>query len=118
MRKALTLLALMLTACGHGEPQTPIAGGDHARGREYFERFGCGSCHKAPGLATAQGQVGPSLDGVANRAYVGGVLPNTPENLIAFIRFPQKFVPQGAMPDLGASESEARDMAAYLYTLK
>ena len=28
---------------------------------------------------------------------------------------PQRFEPGGAMPNLGVSEDDARDMAAYLY---
>lgn len=114
----LALLALVAGGCGQAERETQISGGDHGRGREYLERYGCGSCHVVPGLATASGKVGPPLDRVARRGYLGGVLPNTPDNMIAWIRFPQKFAPKSAMPDLGVSEAEARDMAAYLYTLK
>ena len=66
----------------------------------------------------ARGRVGPPLDGIANRVYIGGVLPNTPENMVSFIRDPQNAAPRTAMPNLGVSEPHARDMVAYLYSLK
>jgi cytochrome c2 len=62
--------------------------------------------------------VGPPLDAIAHRVYLGGVLPNTPQTMAAFIRAPQLADPRTAMPDLGIGEDHARDMVAYLYTLK
>ena len=76
------------------------------------------SCHTIPAVTQARGQVGPPLAGIARRAYLGGILPNTPENMVLWLRHPQKVDPKSAMPDLGVSEPEARDMAAYLYTLR
>jgi hypothetical protein len=38
--------------------------------------------------------------------------------MAAFIRAPQLADPRTAMPDLGIGEDHARDMVAYLYTLK
>jgi cytochrome c1 len=46
------------------------------------------------------------------------MLPNTPENLVRWLRDPQKLNPRTAMPDLGVTERDAQDIAAYLYTLK
>jgi cytochrome c len=115
---ALALLCLALAGCGNETAQVQVAGGDHKRGREFLERYGCGSCHLVPGIASARGQVGPPLDGIGRRSYLGGVLPNTPDNMVAWIRHPQKFEPDTAMPDLGVSEPEARDMTAYLYTIR
>jgi cytochrome c2 len=112
------LLALGLCACSGGGPRETLAGGDPERGRAHLERYGCGSCHVVPGVAGARGQVGPPLDGIAGRAYVGGILPNTADNMVAWMREPQKYAPRTAMPNLGVSEAEGRDMTAYLYTLK
>jgi cytochrome c2 len=112
------LLALVLCGCSGGGPREAVAGGDPDRGRAHLERYGCGSCHVVPGVAGARGQVGPPLDGIAGRAYVGGILPNTADNMVAWIREPQKYAPRTAMPNLGVSEAEGRDMTAYLYTLK
>jgi cytochrome c len=115
----LALMSLALGACArHEPPQVLVPGGDERRGRELIDRYGCATCHVVPGIGSARGQVGPPLGGVAQRSYIGGTLPNTPGNMVLFIRHPQKVRPGSAMPDLGVSEPEARDVAAYLYTLK
>jgi cytochrome c len=107
---------VLMTACGQAEP--PALGGDVENGRLLLRQFACGSCHSIPGVANASGKVGPPLEGIARRVYLGGVLPNTPENMASFIRAPQKADPRTAMPDMGVSEPHARDMVAYLYTLR
>jgi cytochrome c1 len=53
---------------------------------------------------------------VALRLYIAGLLINTPENMVAWIRHPQAVKPLTAMPDLGVPENDARDMTAYLYS--
>ena len=92
-----------------------ITGGNPAQASAYFTRYGCGGCHTIPGVTGADGEVAPPLAGLRKRVYVGGVLRNSPENLIAWIVEPQRFSPNSAMPATGISESEARDIAAYLY---
>ncbi len=42
------------------------------------------------------------------------MLPNTPENLVRWIQQPEQIRPGTAMPNLGISEDDARDIAAYL----
>lgn len=118
MRLALNVAAiLLLGACGAEDPP-PALGGDRENGKLLLRQFGCGTCHEIPGVADARGRVGPPLEGVATRVYLGGVLPNTPQNMSAFIRKPQAFAPRTAMPDLGVTEPHARDMVAYLATLR
>ena len=95
-----------------------ITGGDVDRGKQAIIRYHCGACHVIEGIGEANGQVGPALDGIAHRVEIAGRLSNTPPNLIRWIRFPQSINRAGGMPNLGVSEREARDMAAYLYTLK
>ena len=46
------------------------------------------------------------------------MLRNSPANLVRWIRDPQGVVPGNAMPNMGVSDAEARDIAAYLYTLR
>jgi cytochrome c2 len=46
------------------------------------------------------------------------LLPNEPDNLIAWIVNPQRFEPGTAMPTLGITEEDATHIAAYLYTLE
>jgi cytochrome c1 len=54
---------------------------------------------------------------MALRAYIGGVLPNTPHNLALWVRDPPAIDPRTAMPNMGISEVDANDIAAYLLTL-
>lgn len=96
-------------------PAWYVAGGDRERGRAAMVRHGCIACHVIPGIRTATGRVGPQLTGLSSQVYIGGVLPNTPENLVFWIQHPQEASPRTAMPDLQVTEAEARDMAAYLY---
>jgi cytochrome c len=113
--------ATQLTACGWAGGQrtsvTLVPGGDPGAGREAIRRYGCTSCHVVPGIQAAEAHVGPPLHDFAKRSYIGGVAPNTTANLILWIQSPQAISEQTAMPPLGVSEEEARDMAAYLYTL-
>ena len=122
-RSVLALLATVLavlalsTACGDGrEPRA--ADGDPAHGAELIASQGCGSCHQVPGVDGADGRVGPPLDGFAERTYIAGELTNTFDNLVQWIMDPQEIEPGTAMPDLGIDEEQARDLAAYLYTLR
>jgi cytochrome c len=94
-------------------------GGDPDRGLAAIDAYGCGSCHVIPGVrGAAEARVGPPLSGVGTRAYVGGVLPNTPDNLMAWLRDPPAVDPRTAMPNLRVTGPDARDIAAYLYTLR
>jgi cytochrome c2 len=80
--------------------------------------YACASCHRIPGITGPESPVGPPLEHIASRTILGGVIPNTPENMIRWIRAPQEVTPLTAMPDLGVSERDAVDIAAYLATLK
>ncbi|MFY3549606.1 c-type cytochrome [Achromobacter insolitus] len=70
-----------------------------------------------PGIAGARHHVGPSLAGIAQRPYIAGGVPNTPASMERWLRDPAAFKPGTAMPDLGLGAQEARDIAAFLYTL-
>jgi cytochrome c1 len=115
VRAAAAIAALcLLAAC---ERPAPVAG-DRENGRLLLRQFGCGQCHRIPGVADAESDIGPSLARVGERAYLGGALPNSPANLVAWIRDPQRFDPRTTMPNLGVTEAHARDMAAYLQEVK
>ena len=92
--------------------------GDPKRGAALIERYGCGACHTIPGINGANGLVGPPLNMMGRRIYIAGVLRNTPDNMMRWIRDPQKIVPGNAMPEMGITEAEARDLAAFLETLR
>jgi cytochrome c1 len=80
--------------------------------------YGCGGCHRVPGIADANGLVGPPLAAMGRRIYIAGLLRNTPDNMIMWLRDPQRIVPGNAMPDMGLSDRDAHDVTAYLYTLQ
>jgi cytochrome c len=95
-----------------------LTGGEPERGRGLMRRYGCAGCHDIPGVRGADGRVGPSLRGVAGHLYIAGVMPNTAANLVRWIEDPLTQAPGTAMPRTGAAGQEARDIAAYLYTLR
>jgi cytochrome c len=108
--------APLLAGCSQSneKPAFAVAGGDPDRAPALIENYGCGTCHRIPGIKGAQGGAGPPLIHFAERAYVAGMLPNTPVNLMHWIRNPQSVVPGNAMPEMGVTEQDARDIAAYL----
>jgi cytochrome c len=83
-----------------------------------IEYYGCASCHVIPGVAGADGLIGPPLDTIGSRAYVGGVVRNSPDNLVRWIQNAPGLDPKTAMPRLDVPEMDAREIAAYLYTLR
>jgi cytochrome c2 len=93
-------------------------GGDAERGREKIAAYRCGSCHTIPHVTGADGLVGPPLTAFGRRSFIGGELPNTPRNLVRWLESPHAIEPGVAMPTLGLDERSARDVAAYLYTLR
>jgi cytochrome c len=101
---------------GSGKPVWTVAGGEPRPGRQAIVDYGCSSCHVIGGVRKATGRVGPKLEEIGEQIYIGGVVPNTPENMIAWIRDPQNFSPETAMPDLDVTEQDARDIAAHLYS--
>ncbi|MDQ6685763.1 MAG: c-type cytochrome, partial [Pseudomonadota bacterium] len=95
-----------------------VVGGDAKRGPALIVAYGCAACHTVPGVDGAIGNVGPPLTRIGDRTYIAGMLRNTPPNLVRWIRDPQGVVPGNAMPNMGVTEAQARDIAAYLYTLR
>lgn len=120
MLRGLLLLILMLLAAGCrrdvGFVEKTVPDGDVSAGREALIVYDCGACHMIPGIPDADAYVGPPLNKYEQRHYIAGNLPNTADNLIDWIQNPQAIEPGTAMPALGVSESEARNIAAYLYS--
>src|SRR5436305_4199924 len=123
-RAKLVLVAVILAACGAAaagvlnqrEKQSRVAiqmtGGDPDRAMASVMRYGCAACHDIKGAKVPGGLAAPSLSGVAERIYIGGVTENSPDNLVRWIVNPKQFNPNTAMPVTGISEPEARDVAA------
>ena len=124
--KLLLLLAcattLTFSGCAEGERNradaAAMTGGDPARGEQVIDRIGCASCHTIPGIRNADALVGPPLTQMARRSYIGGVMKNTPDNMIRWLSDPPGVDPMTAMPNLHLSDADARDVASYLYTLR
>ena len=110
-------------ACGRelsaaGTTVTASTPPDVKRGHEALSQCACNACHIIPGVTGSNVHVGPSLDGIGSRTLIAGTLANTPENLARWLRETQKVKPGTAMPQLGVVEEDARDIAAFLGTLR
>jgi cytochrome c1 len=111
-----------LGACGvqsaGGGAASTATVGDPAEGAAVIGQAQCGACHEIPGIADAHGLVGPPLNEFGRRTMIAGMLPNTPDALVRWLRDPQGVTPGNGMPDTHLTDRQARDVAAYLYTLR
>lgn len=117
----LATTCCLLSGCIGSHPMggyQPAMSGNPAAGKALIQSYGCGSCHVIPGIRTARGMVGPPLFYYSRRTIIAGELPNTPDNLVRWIENPPAIEPGTAMPNLGVTDSQAHDIAAYLYTLR
>ena len=115
---SILLAGLGVANCDAGTTGTARAGADADRGQRLLMQYQCGSCHTIPGVAAARGVRGPSLEAFGKRSYIAGRIPNRAEALARWISAPQALVPDTAMPNMGVSNADARDMAAYLGRLQ
>jgi cytochrome c oxidase subunit 2 len=102
------------------QPAPAPGGATPAEGAALIQQKGCGACHTIPGIAGANGAIGPNLAGVASRTQIaGGAVPNNgPDDLKRWIMNPPALKPGTAMPNLGLTDDEATKIVAYLETLK
>lgn len=118
----LAICAVLIMAAGCGGATNSSSNqidrrGDPQVGKKLIVSSGCGACHTIPGIYTARGLVGPPLYFYGRRTMIAGELPNTPDNLVRWLLNPPAIEPGTAMPNLGLSQEQARDITAYLYTL-
>jgi cytochrome c len=92
--------------------------GDPDRAAELMIQYGCAGCHTITGIRSPGGLAAQSLSDIGKRQYIGGVAPNTPQNLVRWIVNPKHFSARTAMPVTGVNESQARHIAAYLLALR
>jgi cytochrome c2 len=119
------ILSLLATACfaackpsgATNRWASEVTGGNPEHGKKAIGRHGCAACHTIDGISS-EAMVGPPLTRMAARSYVAGSRQNTAANLIQFIQHPHIVRKDTAMPELGLTDREARDIAAYLYTYK
>lgn len=93
-----------------------ITGGSVAAGKAAYRRYGCGGCHALNSITGVNGEVGPSLAKIATRSEIASHFANTPQNMVQWLQHPQQMLPGNGMPDMGVTDRDARDIAAYLYT--
>ncbi|HKO69001.1 MAG TPA: cytochrome c oxidase subunit II [Burkholderiaceae bacterium] len=100
------------------EPAIEPSGGELARGKQLFLSTTCVMCHAIQGT-DANARHAPDLTHVGGRqALAAGVLPNTPENLAAWIANPQVHKPGVNMPAHAFAQQDLHALAAYLHSLK
>lgn len=109
----------VLLAWRHAPADDPPTGylGSPTHGRVLLSRYGCVACHDITS-EEPRGMVGPPLTGMANRSYIAGRFPNEPIDMQQWLQHPQSMKPGTSMPDLGVTEHDAHDIAAYLATLR
>ena len=113
------VLVSLLTGCSGGVNGVPEPRSapeiNITAGRRLIASYGCGACHSIPGVPGADAMAAPPLNCFYERIYIAGWLSNTRGNLTKWIQNPQLIDPGTAMPNLGVSQKEADDIAAYLY---
>jgi cytochrome c oxidase subunit 2 len=83
-------------------------------GERLFTAGPCQACHTMGGTS-ARGRIGPNLTLLGDRTSLGGgVLPNTPETLAAWIRDPSRIKPGARMPALGLTDAQIAALVAFL----
>jgi cytochrome c2 len=115
----LVLACAGLVACDGPPDRRPTVGdADIARGRQIAADKGCVACHTFPDVKWPRGGLGPSLGSFGRQGLIAGQLPNQPGVLMQFVRNAPSMVPGTAMPAIPMTDQEARDVTAYLLTLK
>ena len=98
-------------------PAVDAAEASAVNGRRVFLEYACRNCHGVAGLTEAD--FAPDLTHLMSRNLIaGGMLPNTADNLKAWIEDPQAIKPGCDMPALQLTRQEIEDVVAYLTTLK
>jgi cytochrome c1 len=111
---ACPVLVGLLAGCNE-QAQRVAVQGNPEHGRAALGAYGCGACHRIPGVPHADGTIGPPLDALGKRVYLAGILANSPEQLAQWIREPQALKPATDMPNVRVTPADARDIAAYLW---
>jgi cytochrome c1 len=118
-------IALLLSTAAACKPEQAslqstkdASGGDPRRGEAALLRYGCIACHTIDGIPQSKATIGPPLTQLGSRTHLAGNLENTPGNLMRWIQNPREVNPGTAMPNVGVTDSDARDITAYLLQFK
>ena len=122
---ALALLLVAPSGCGNKfdyAKGAEMTGGDPQAGREKIIVHDCHSCHEIPGVPLNPQRKGPSLKHWAGQSTIAKKLPNTPENLEDYIEHPERMrhgsSVKNEMSLSSVKPADAKDIAAYLYSLR
>jgi mono/diheme cytochrome c family protein len=91
-------------------------GGSSAQGKLLFETVGCQACHTAGGVATVREARGTSYDIAPELTRVASKV--SPDWIFDWVKNPRHYNVETRMPSLRLTDSEARNIVAYLMTLK
>jgi len=97
-------------------PRGAYLGGNAAEGKKLFETVGCQDCHVAQGFTKVREARGTSYDIAPELTRVGS--KDNPDWLFDWVKNPRHFNPETRMPNLRLTDGEARNIVAYLTTLK
>ena len=90
---------------------------DTTPGQTLFAASACVGCHTVRGVSA--GRLGPDLTHFGSRRTLGsGMLPNTPENVAAWVRNAPLIKPGVKMPPFAFTDEQAQALASFLVSLK
>lgn len=116
-----TIIAI-LASCGRSEKipvaSAPAGPSSPARGKQLLTQYGCISCHRIPTVEGAKGKIGPALDHIGSHPMLSNKFPNDLATLTRWLQNPQSMDPDSSMPDLDVTPADARDISAFLLSLK
>ncbi|HTX19698.1 MAG TPA: c-type cytochrome [Bacteroidota bacterium] len=97
-------------------PKGFYAGGSASLGKEHVENFGCKACHVIGDDVRVRNARGSSYDIAPELTHAAGKL--NPDWIFDWIKNPRHYNPTTKMPSLRLSDQEARDIVAYLMTMR
>jgi cytochrome c len=112
---ALITLALTSAGCSREAKANHAGGAANRSAPNLMIQYGCPTCHVISGVPGAVGKVGPPLESLGQRSYLAGTLSNTPGNLEHWLMHPQSIHPGTAMPEMGVTPADAREIGKFLY---
>ncbi|MGA9408003.1 MAG: c-type cytochrome, partial [Bacteroidota bacterium] len=97
-------------------PEGSYKGGSVEKGKEHFDNFGCKACHVMGEDLRVRNARESSYDIAPELTHAGGKLQ--PDWIFDWIKNPRHYNPTTKMPSLRLTDQEARDIVAYIMTMK
>jgi mono/diheme cytochrome c family protein len=118
-RQAGAITAFLMglrSGAGRAGDDRAWAGGDPGKGKTIVETVGCKGCHVVGDDDRMRKERGFSFDIAPELTRAGSKLD--PAWLFRWVKNPKDFRPTTRMPDLRLSDQEARDIVAYIMSLR